>query len=164
MLAQTTLPRVFEHGDPAHPNLLRRPDGRVVAVDWERGEPDGLPLHDLTIALAYIAAAAAGATSAPDQAAAFRAAMTGDDPWAARALDRAIDRAGCPTTLRPALVVAAWARTAAWLAVEMSARPNENATDSAIEPSASTDDVGRWLVDDRSVALWDVSLDLASAR
>lgn len=160
-LASASLPRVFEHGDPAHPNLLRLADGRIGAVDWERGEPDGLPLHDLTIALAYVAAAARDATSAPDQALAFRAAMTGDDPWAVEALDRAADLIGCDPVLRPALVVAAWARSAGWLADRL-AGPGDGT-------SSGTDDDERqpatglttWLAGDRSVALWAVALDLA---
>ncbi|HEY4634247.1 MAG TPA: aminoglycoside phosphotransferase family protein, partial [Candidatus Limnocylindrales bacterium] len=120
-LADAPLPRVFEHGDPAHPNLLVLPDGSVGAVDWERGESDGLPLHDLTIALAYIAAADRGAKDAGSQAMAFRAALAGPDPWAATVLDREAVRVGVDTALRPALVVASCARSVAWLAGHLEA-------------------------------------------
>ncbi len=145
------LPRVFEHGDPAHPNLLRLDDGRIGAVDWERGQPDGLPLHDLTIALAYVAAAARGATTSTDQADAFRGAMTEPDPWVRDALDHEAARHGIDVALRPALVVAAWARSAGWLAERLVPRgPADEGT-------------ATWLLDDRSVALWRVALDLAEA-
>jgi hypothetical protein len=147
-LAGVAMPRVFEHGDPAHPNLMRQSDGRIAAVDWERGEPDGLPIHDLTIALAYVAAAAAGATLPPDQAAAFQAAMTGGDRWAAAALDRDLARLGVDLAWRPSLVISAWVRSAAWLAEQLA-------------DSAGTADVARWLAADRSVALWSAALDLA---
>jgi hypothetical protein len=150
-LEEAPLPRVFEHGDPAHPNLVRLDDGRIGAVDWERGQPDGLPLHDLTIALAYVAAAARGATSAADQADAFRAAMTEPDPWARHALDRDSTRLGIDPGLRPALVVAAWARSAGWLAEHLA------------EGGPVDDGMAAWLVADRSVTLWRVALDLAEA-
>lgn len=162
-LASASLPRVFEHGDPAHPNLLRLADGRIGAVDWERGEPDGLPLHDLTIALAYVAAAACDATSGPDQAAAFRAAMTGDDPWAVEALDRAADLIGCDPILRPALVVAAWVRSAGWLA-ERLAGPGDGTSAGTVDGEQKAGaGVTTWLAGDRSVALWAVALELAGA-
>jgi hypothetical protein len=150
------LVRVFEHGDPAHPNLIRLADGRLGAVDWERGEPDGLPLHDLTIALAYLAAAAASATTVMAQAAAFRDALIGSDPWAAAVLDRAARRAGCDPTVRPALVVAAWLRSTAWLAERLGPAGGANG-----HPADPNEGLRTWLAADRSVALWEVALDLA---
>lgn len=150
-LAGVPLPVVLEHGDPAHPNLVRRPDGRLAAVDWERGEPDGLPLHDHAIAVAYVAAAEAGASSAADQARAFRAALTGERAWAASVLDRELDRIGVERSHRTALVVAAWLRSAAWLAEHL--RGGSDAV--------GTGDLATWLADDRSVALWAAALDLA---
>ena len=47
-LRSAVLPVAFEHGDASHPNLFRRDDGSVAAVDWECAEPDGLPAYDLT--------------------------------------------------------------------------------------------------------------------
>jgi hypothetical protein len=163
-LGRANLPRVLEHGDPAHPNLLIRDDGSVAAVDWERGEADGLPLHDLTIALAYVAAAVRDAREATTQAAAFRDAMTGADPWAASALDGEARRTGIDLALRPALVVVAFARSVAWLAehLEVAARPSAEADagPGAIDGPA---DAVAWLAGDRSVALWRMALELAEA-
>jgi hypothetical protein len=158
-LAGSALPRVFEHGDAAHPNLIRLQDGRIGAVDWERGEPDGVPLHDLTIALAYVAAAACGASRPADQATAFRDAVSGPDPWAADALDREARRVGVPIEQRPALVVVAWARSAGWLADQLGRSSPLREPDD----SSASSDLGAWLVADRSVALWSVALDLAEA-
>ena len=45
--AQGQFPLVFQHGDPGSWNLLVRKDGRVVFLDWESGEPEGMPLWDL---------------------------------------------------------------------------------------------------------------------
>jgi aminoglycoside phosphotransferase len=166
-IGDAPLPRVLEHGDPAHPNLLVLADGTVGAVDWERGESDGLPLHDLSIALAYAAAADRRATDATAQARAFRDAMTGPDPWAAAALDRDAIRVGVDTALRPALVVAAFARTVAWLADHLEAGPSGpddgvlRGADGAPDTDPGGRDAGSWLVADRSVALWRVALELA---
>jgi len=146
-LRHVPLPKVFEHGDAAHPNLLRDDDGRVGAVDWERGERDGLPLHDLTIALAYVASAARGATKPRAQATAFRRAMSGPDPWAREVLDAEVVRLGIPSETRGPLVVAAWLRTVAWLAGHLGGDV------STVE----------WLLGDRSVASWATALDLAGA-
>ncbi|MEX1171238.1 MAG: aminoglycoside phosphotransferase family protein [Chloroflexota bacterium] len=130
--ASARLPTVVEHGDLAHPNLLLAEDGRLAAVDWERAETAGLPLHDLVMGLAYVCAAARGARTPSDQAAAFTEALTGSDPWAGAIVDAELDRLGIARHLRGALLIAPWLRTAAWLA-------ERTATD--------------WLVTDRSIAL-----------
>ena len=144
------LPVVFEHGDLAHPNLILLEDGRLGAVDWERGEPDGLPLHDLTIALAYVAAAARGATEARAQASAFADAVRDPHGWAAPALARAADRLDIDGRLVPPLVVAAWTRSVAWLVT-------------ALGPSDADPTAIRWLMTNRAVALWRMSLAMAEA-
>ena len=115
VLEAAVLPRVFEHGDAAHPNLIVLDDGRVAAVDWERGEPDGLPLNDLTVALAYVASSDARASTPTEQAAAFASVATGDG-WAATSLDAEAERTGIDPGLRPALVMVAWMRSVAWFA------------------------------------------------
>ena len=40
-------PLVFQHGDPGTWNMLVSPENRVIVIDWEAGEPRGLPLWDL---------------------------------------------------------------------------------------------------------------------
>lgn len=130
--ASSRLPTVVEHGDLAHPNLLLAEDGQLAAVDWERAQPAGLPLHDLVMGLAYVCAAARGARTPTDQAAAFTEALTGSDPWVGAIVDAELDRLGIARHLRAALLTAPWLRTAAWLA-------ERTATD--------------WLMADRSIAL-----------
>jgi hypothetical protein len=139
-LRTAALPTVFEHGDLAHPNLVLQKDGTLGAVDWERAEPDGLPLHDLTMALAYIAAAGASAGTPDLQAEAFVSGLMGEDAWAAPLLDAELDRLHIDRGLRGVLIVVPWIRTAAFLA------------------ERTTVD---WLRTDRSVALWRATLDLA---
>jgi hypothetical protein len=107
-------------------------------VDWERARPDGIPLHDLSIGLAYIAAAARRATTPADQAAAFQAALTGPAPWARELVDAELARLGVDSDLRTALLIAPWVRSTAWLAERV-----ESST---------------WLAD-RAVAQWRAMLD-----
>ena len=52
-LRAASVPRVFEHGDLSHPNLIWLPTGRVGVVDWELAEEEGFPLHDLSFFLAF---------------------------------------------------------------------------------------------------------------
>jgi hypothetical protein len=41
-------PLVFQHGDPGTWNMMvENRTGRVIVIDWEAGEPEGLPLWDL---------------------------------------------------------------------------------------------------------------------
>jgi hypothetical protein len=40
-------PLVFQHGDPGTWNMLVSKAGRVIVIDWEAGEPEGMPLWDL---------------------------------------------------------------------------------------------------------------------
>lgn len=40
-------PLVFQHGDPGTWNMLVSPENRVIVIDWEAGEPEGMPLWDL---------------------------------------------------------------------------------------------------------------------
>ncbi len=137
-VADRLVPVVHEHGDLAHPNLVRTPSGALGAVDWERARDDGLPLHDLSIGLAYVAAAARGATTAADQAAAYQAALTGPAPWVRDLVDAELARLGIDLRLRAPLLVAPWVRSAAWLAER-------------VDPST-------WLAD-RSIAHWRAMLD-----
>jgi aminoglycoside phosphotransferase (APT) family kinase protein len=94
VLRTAGLPLVFEHGDLAHPNLLRQPDGQLGVLDWERGDPAGLPARDLVFLVGY---AAMGDV---------RGAFFGPRPWAWPVVERyavglGLDRA----LLRPLLAV-----------------------------------------------------------
>jgi len=40
-------PAVFQHGDPGTWNMMVSDQGKVVVLDWEAGEPHGMPLWDL---------------------------------------------------------------------------------------------------------------------
>jgi aminoglycoside phosphotransferase (APT) family kinase protein len=108
-LAGAELPVVLEHGDLSHPNVLLGPGGRIGAVDWELAEPRGLPLHDLTFFLAYVAGARWRARTPADHEAAVRRA---ERDTTARLRRRAAALDVAPELVSP-LVVASWARQAA---------------------------------------------------
>ncbi|MEK7730207.1 MAG: phosphotransferase [candidate division KSB1 bacterium] len=42
-----TFPLVFQHGDPGTWNMLVSPEGKLIVIDWEAGEPHGVPLWDM---------------------------------------------------------------------------------------------------------------------
>jgi hypothetical protein len=44
---QGYFPVVFQHGDPGTWNLFVSAPGKVIMIDWEAGEPYGMPLWDL---------------------------------------------------------------------------------------------------------------------
>jgi len=109
-LRSVTMPAVIEHGDASHPNLLRRPDGGVAAVDWELAEPDGLPAHDLITFLAYVATARATARTPDAQATAIATALTDPDGWAQAAAVDYAERTGLDAGCLGPLTAVALAR------------------------------------------------------
>lgn len=48
-IAESTapFPTVFQHGDPGTWNMLVNDANRVIVIDWESGEPQGMPMWDL---------------------------------------------------------------------------------------------------------------------
>lgn len=151
-LRSVPLPDVIEHGDVSHPNLLVAPDGAVAAVDWELGEPHGLPAHDLCGFLGYVAAASARATAPERQAAAITAAMREREGWMDRAAGDYASRIDLDPSLLPALTVASWARRVVGLV--------ERLHDG--RPRAVSRETATWLCGHRFVAAWDAALAGAS--
>ncbi len=45
--SKQVFPLVFQHGDPGTWNILVSKAGKVIFMDWEAGEPQGMPLWDL---------------------------------------------------------------------------------------------------------------------
>lgn len=45
--SKQTFPLVFQHGDPGTWNMLVSPEGKLIVIDWEAGEPNGVPLWDM---------------------------------------------------------------------------------------------------------------------
>ena len=41
------IPLVFQHGDPGTWNIMVSENGKISLIDWEAGDPNGMPLWDL---------------------------------------------------------------------------------------------------------------------
>ncbi len=126
-LRDASLPAVFEHGDLSHPNLLLVAPERLGAVDWERSVEYGLPGHDLTYLLAYVAEARAAAATLPERMTAIAAALVEEGGWARPVLAAHLARQGVDPTLMDALLLTTAARGAATVAGRLVSveRPDE---------------------------------------
>ena len=113
-LRAAAVPQVFEHGDFSHPNLFADPAGELVAIDWERARPVGLPLHDLTFFLAYLAETVDRPGDGDELVRAYQRAL-GPDGWARSGRDRHADHMGVDAPLVGLLELACWTRVLARL-------------------------------------------------
>lgn len=156
-LRGASLPRVFEHGDLSHPNLILLPSGRIGVVDWELAEEDGFPLHDLSFFLAFATFALRRTPTPEDYVAAFGDTFFGRAGWArSRVLAYAEGLELDPALLAP-LFLACWARYTAGLAVRV-----------ADDRSCLNEEGAAWVRQNRYYRLWSHTLenlgDLAWAR
>ncbi len=114
------VPTVFLHGDPGVQNLLVDA-GRVTVLDWENGDPAGLPLWDVAIFLrSYAVWSTAGRGRGSRFAAVRRHLVDGSalTPELATALEAYRRRVGiAPAQVEP-LVTLGWV----WLAARDAAR------------------------------------------
>ena len=145
-LRGVALPAVFEHGDLSHPNLFTSADGgSLLAIDWERADPAGLPGHDFVFFLQYVGRCVHGGSSRADQFQAFDDAFAGATGWARPALDAHLSLRGVPPELSGLLVLASWARTAATLASRLGADGAGTGSAAAAEQAVSADrDMDLW--------------------
>lgn len=151
-LSSADLPRVFEHGDVCHPNLLLLEDGETLGVlDWELAEPRGMPLHDLCFFLAYVAFALAGARTVERQLAAYEEAFIARRAWARSFLVDYAERLHLSPTLLTPLLVACWARYTTGL---MPRLQGSSRTFTGSEPVSPDAPVARLLREHRYYALW----------
>lgn len=111
-LAGLELPRVFEHGDLASPNLLLLPDQRMGVVDWELAAPHSLPAVDVFFFLTFMAMAREGLADEEmsESLAAFRKAFFGRSAWTRPHVLRYADALGLPSAALKPLFLLCWAR------------------------------------------------------
>ena len=108
-LLDARLPSPFEHGDFSHPNLFRQVGGELVAIDWELARAQGLPQHDLTFLIAYLAESVDRPADPAALAAAQRRAI-GPHGWARPSVTRHLLAQGVDPDLCPLLALACWTR------------------------------------------------------
>lgn len=142
-LQDQELPAVFEHADLSHPNILQRPDSRLQVLDWERSSAHGMPGQDFIFYLQYLRESAERAFKRLEQLRAFDHAFA-DGGWARAPLADHLEQRGIDPALIPALVVAAWARSAATLAERLGTGGARG------DPAV----VLKTLLDDRDFWLW----------
>ena len=136
-------PRVFEHGDLSHPNLIWLPDDRVGVVDWELAEEEGFPLHDLCFFLTFATSALRRARSGREFVVAFDDAFFGRGGWAWSRAKAYADGLGLDEALLSPLFVACWARYTAGLTVRI-----------AGDRSGLDDEAAAWVRENRYYRLW----------
>jgi len=152
-LRTADLPVVVEHGDLSHPNLLLLDEGpapRIGVVDWELGEPHGLPLGDFLFFLGYAAIAARRPRTPEEHADAIEAALVGRPAWAATAAARQADGEGIDRALLGPLLVATWTRALARLLGRLDGESDQRAGEAAADAVAD----GRRLRSHRYHAIW----------
>jgi hypothetical protein len=81
--AQGPFPTVCQHGDPGTWNLLVTREGRVVFLDWEAGEPQGIPLWDLFYFLRSFVTWCWRVRGNSDTLRGFREFLLRPSPWSA---------------------------------------------------------------------------------
>jgi aminoglycoside phosphotransferase (APT) family kinase protein len=148
-LRSVALPLVFEHGDLSHPNLLVRDDGVLAAIDWERSQQRGLPIHDMSFVLQYLGEARAGVFDPVGRCRVFDATFLAPDGWARQVLADELDRLDVSRELLAPLVLATWARSSMSLLSRLWALPDH---DDALGNHAAG--VERSFAEDRDFALW----------
>jgi aminoglycoside phosphotransferase len=136
------VPRVLEHGDLAHPNLIWS-EGRVGVVDWELADEEGLPVQDAVFFLTYATFALRRPRTDEERLAAFHDAFFAEEGWAkakvtAYRRELALDE----QALTP-LFAACWARYTARLVLRIAA-----------EGPGLTDEAVAWVRQNRFYALW----------
>lgn len=142
-LRERSLPAVFEHGDPAHPNILVLDGGGSVGlVDWELGVERGAVGHDLAQLLAFLAFAEASVHGIDAELPVFERELVAPDGPArslfAEHVARRVD-----ADLEPALFVLAWARAALRILDRL-----------ALVDAGDTDTLVAEIEASRNVALW----------
>jgi aminoglycoside phosphotransferase (APT) family kinase protein len=136
-------PRVFEHGDLSHPNLIWLPDDRIGVVDWELAEEEGFPLHDLSFFLAFATSALRRARSPKEFVVALDDAFFSRGGWAWSRANAYADGFGLDEALLSPLFVACWARYTAGLTVRI-----------AGDRSGLDDEAAAWVRENRYYRLW----------
>ncbi len=151
-LRHRRLPLMFEHGDLTHPNLVLTPSGKLAAIDWERSEERGLPLHDLCFVLRHIAESRAGIFDRTRRMEIFDQSFRREG-WVMDALRSEGTRLSVDVELIPALVLASWARSSLTLVQRLW---SEAAVEGGPQGRGVTDqsEVAKSFERNRDFALW----------
>jgi hypothetical protein len=128
-----SVPTVFEHGDPAHPNilLLQGTASETGLVDWELGREYGVVGHDMAQLLAFLAFSEAGVHGVDAEVPVFERELA-DLRGPSRRLFAQHVAQRTDLDLEPALFMLAWARAA----LRILDRLTPFTADGAVDPAA----------------------------
>lgn len=102
---------VVEHGDLSHPNLIWSPAG-LGAVDWETGDPRGLPGVDAATFVAFLEFSRTGAHGVGREADVYQHSFVAKDGAGRRRLVRHLTNVGAAPARVDDVLVATWGRSA----------------------------------------------------
>lgn len=142
-LRSAEVPRVLEHGDLSHPNLIWLRGDHVGVVDWELAEEKGLPLHDLAFFLTSATLALRRPGTVEARAAAFHDAFFVPGGWARARVTAYKGKLALDGQVLTPLFAACWARYTAQLVARIAGG----------RPSLSEEAVA-WVRKNRYNALW----------
>jgi aminoglycoside phosphotransferase len=162
-LADARFPFVFEHGDLTHPNLLLMSHDRVGVVDWELSQPQGLPVHDYCLFLAFVAFSLSRVHDQGGQVRAFESAFAGPRPWALSLVARRLERLSVDPRLAVPFVVACWARYVGELLPRLIGSVAGAVRADGGEPAVLSDEAVALVRQDRDLALWRCAVRRADA-
>lgn len=145
------LPRVFEHGDLSHPNLLLLPNGEPGVLDWELADPHGLPACDLFLFLTYVAFALHDVQASGAYKTAFQDAFFAQSTWAKPYIRQYAQSLQLPEAALTPLFVLTWLR----YIVSQLVRLDDGEYRAADEITECKPETARWLRQNRYYALWD---------
>lgn len=143
-IREADVPCVLEHGDLSHPNLIWLDGDRVGVVDWELGEEQGLPLHDLVFFLTYATFALRRPRTPDERLAAFHDAFFTPGGWAKARVAAYARELALDCELLPPLFVSCWARSAARLVVRIAGEETGHLSEDAVA----------WIRRNRYYELW----------
>lgn len=150
-LQHAGLPRVVEHGDVSHPNLIALHAQNLGVVDWELAEMQGVPACDMFFFLTYAAFAQDDARTRRDFLTPFTEAFFGPNAWAVPYVEQYARRLQIGLEHLTPLFVLCWARYMSRLLLRLY---NDRPTPGGVEPETAA-----WLRDNRYYALWRHTLD-----
>jgi aminoglycoside phosphotransferase len=146
-LQNDNLPRVLEHGDFSHPNvLLLKNTQRLGVLDWDLAEIEGLPAIDLFFFLSYVAFSRQRASSNAECIAAFQSAFFDPNAWALPYVMEYAERFNLKTEWLSPLFALGWLRYIVGL---LSRLDDDKSSKGVVDFDTVT-----WLRDNRYYKLW----------
>jgi hypothetical protein len=142
---------VTEHGDLSHPNVIWGKNG-LAAVDWETGDPLGLPGVDAATFVAFLEFSQARAHGVALEASQYERQLLAPDGRGRRRLAQHLDACGIGSALIDNVLVTTWGKAALSAFSRLLTGPHRH-SDAARERAVTRFATGR------PFALWNVTVE-----